>query len=123
MIVRLGARVSDGCAAVEVVNEDGAEMVRLDVEVDFEVDVEVLRLDDDSELLLRLDDIDVLDVVEVVDVVVVVDVVNVAKPLRDEGEFVDVVRFELEDLLFELTVLTSVRVGLAFADKCARGAD
>lgn len=119
MIVRLRVRVSDVCEAIEVVNEDGAEMVRLDVEVDFEV----LRLDDESELLLRLDDADVLDAVEVVDVVVVVDVVDVAKPVRDDCEFVDVVRFELEDLLFALTVLAPVTVGLAFADKWARGED
>lgn len=107
---------------VEVMNEDGFEALRLDVEVD----VEVLRLDDENEDLLRLDDADVLDadeVVEVVDAVVVVDGVDdVPERVRDDCEFVDVC-FELEELPPVLTVLDPVRVGLAFADKSAMGAD
>lgn len=99
-------------------NEDGFEVLRLDVEAD----VEVLRLDDENEDLLRVDDADVLDadeVFEVIDVVVVVDAVDdVPERVRDDREFVDVC-FELEELPPVLTVLDPVRVGLAFADKSA----
>lgn len=103
-------------------NEDGFEVLRLDVEAD----VEVLRLDDENEDLLRVDDADVLDadeVFEVIDAVVVLDGVDdVPERVRDDCEFVDVC-FELEELLPVLNVLDPVRVGLAFADKSAMRAD
>ena len=113
MIVGLGARVSDRCEVLEVVNEKGLDVLRLEVEVDFEV----LRLDDESEVLLRLDDADVFDTLEVVRVVDGVD--EVPESVCDDCEFVDV-GFELEELLRVLIVLAPVRVGLAFADRSAR---
>lgn len=124
MIVGLEARVSDGCEVLDVVNEDGLEVLRLEVEVDFEADVEVLRPDDDNDVLLRLndDDLDAVGVFVVGEVVVVVDGVGeIPEVVGDDCEFAEVVCFELEKLLTVLTVLARARVGLAFADKSAMG--
>lgn len=114
VVVGLGARVSDGCETLEVVNEDVVEVLLLDVEV--------LWRDDDSELLLRLDEADVLDAVKVVETVVVVDSVDgVPERVRDDCEFVENVRLGLEELLSVLDAVVLVRVVLAFADKNAKG--
>lgn len=126
VIVGLEARVSDGCKALDVIDEDGVDVLRLDFEVGFEFD-EVLRLDDDSDVLLRLDDADVLDTIELVFVVgvfvVVEGVDDVPELIRDDCESVEVVCFELEALLPVLTVRAPVKVRLAFADKSARRMD
>lgn len=113
VIVGLRARVSDGCETLEVVSEDGGEVLLLEVELGFELDVKLdvedLWRDDDSELLLRLDEADVLDAVKVVEVVVVVDSVDgVPEWMRDDCESVEIVRLGLEELLSVLAAVVLV---------------